>query len=114
MALQASVRRRRSRGAANGPRDLRDASALCLDRAEQPVGLPGGSGGEEQGGRRSGRAVVAELQRPQPRDHDLVAVEPLQAALVLELAVRLRLEDVDHAVAEVSDQQTATGLTEVA
>src|SRR6187200_2338593 len=100
---------------AEGPRGRRTpppgpccarVSALCFDRAEQTVRLAGRSCGEEQRGRRSGRAVVAELQRPQPLDHDGVAVDAVQAALVLEL-VSLRLEDVDHTVAEVRDQQIA-------
>src|SRR2546425_3784637 len=56
---------------------------------------------------------VPEADTPEPVDSERLAVLPAKLALVLELAVLLRLEDVDPAVAEVADEQVTARLAEV-
>src|SRR6476619_7017540 len=96
-----------------GPVPVGNPSALRFDRAEQAVVLAVRTRGEEKGVRGTGSVAVAELERPQPLDHHRVTVSTLQAALEVERTARLRLEGVDHAVAEVADQQVAAELAEV-
>src|SRR5437867_69153 len=79
------------------------------------MGLVIGAGGEEDrvrwpvvGG------AVAELQRPEPVDHERPAVPGAELAGVGVGATGARLLGVDRAVAEFADQQVAAEATEVA
>src|SRR5207248_7121366 len=99
---------RGARGGGVSPRPAATAgSASGGDLAEEPVGLVVRAGGEVQRLRVAVRAGVAELERPQPVDCDLVAVLVAEGAVLLEVAVRLLRERVDLAVAEVADQEVA-------
>src|SRR5689334_17179652 len=80
---------------------LVQTTSIRGNRAEQPVRLVVGPRREEQRGDGTvvGRAM-AELQRPEPGNHDPLVVGASQRADQLKRAVWLRLVGVDAAVAE--------------
>src|SRR5262245_11278344 len=87
-----------------------------VDFSEQPVRLLLRARGEEEGRIRAGRRAVAERDGPEAVDRKGLAAGAVQLAILLRLAVALRLleiERVDMAVAKTPDEQVIAELTEV-
>src|SRR5262245_27335585 len=87
-----------------------------VDFSKQPVRLVLRASGEEEGRVRAGRRTVAERDGPEAVDLQGLATCALQQAILLRLAVALRLleiERVDMAVAKTADEQVTAELAEV-